>query len=112
MGNVALVPERDVLESDQTVRANNAGHATDAFRDDRITFVRHRTRALLTFSKLFLRFTHFGALPVTNVEGKLLERRRDHGERVEIFGISVSLDHLSRNRRGFQTKTRANSFFN
>ena len=55
--------------------------AADAFRNDRIALVRHRARTLLTFRETLLRFANFGALPVTNIQRKLLQRRRDDRER-------------------------------
>src|SRR5690349_10109259 len=112
MRDVALVPERDVFESNETNGANDARHAANALRDDRIALMRHRARTLLSFSKTFLRFAYFGALPVPNVQSKLLQRGGDRRERTEILGINVALDHLRRDRRRFQTKPRANFFFN
>src|SRR5690242_5438394 len=112
MRDVALVPERDVFESDETIGANDSRHAADALRDDRIAFVRHCARTLLSFSKTFLRFAYFGALPVPNVQSKLLQRRSDRRERTEILSVDVALDHLRRDRRRFQTEARANLFFN
>src|ERR1044072_596361 len=112
MGDVALVPERDVFESDDAVRTNDARHTADALRNDRIAFVRHRTRTPLTFGETFLRFAHFRALPVTHVQRKLLERSGNDRERAQVFSVDVALDHLRRNRRGFQTETRTDLLFN
>ena len=80
MRDVALVPERDVLETDDAVCANHSRDAADAFRNDRIALVRHRARTFLTFRETFLRLAHFGALPVTNIQRKLIQRRSDDRE--------------------------------
>ena len=42
VGDVALVPEGDVLEADDGGRAHDAGEAGDSLRDDRVPLVRHR----------------------------------------------------------------------
>src|ERR1051325_674200 len=112
MRDVALVPQRDILETDDAVRADDARDAADAFRNDRIALVRHCARTLLTFREALLRLAHLGALPVTNVQSKLLQRRRDDRKRRQIFGVDVSLNDLSRYRRGLQSETRTDTFFN
>src|SRR5581483_6399831 len=45
--DVALVPQRDVLEADERVRADDAGKPADALRDHRVALVWHRRRPLL-----------------------------------------------------------------
>ena len=83
MRDVALVPERDVLESDKLFARITLRDAADALRDDRIALVRHRARTFLTFRETLLRFANFRALPVTNIQGKLIERRSNDRERVK-----------------------------
>ena len=54
--------------------ANYPGHAADALGKDGIFLVRHRARALLPFFEFLLRFAHFSALPVANLQREFFER--------------------------------------
>src|ERR1044071_5527131 len=112
MRDVALVPQRDILETNDTICADHARDPADALRDDRIALVRHCARTLLTFRETLLRLANLGALPVTNVQSKLLQRRRDDRECRQILGIDVSLNDLGRYRRGLQPEPRTNTLFN
>src|SRR6185295_17127309 len=112
MGNVALVPQRDVLQTHDAVCADHACDTADTLRNNWVALVRHRARTLLTFRKTLLRLTNLGALPVTNVQSKLLQRRCDDRQRRQILGVDVSLNDLSRNRRRLYSETRTNTLFN
>src|SRR5215213_420897 len=112
MRDVAFMPQGDVLQADNTICSNHSRYATDAFRNDRIAFMRHRAGTFLTFRKTFLRLANFGALPVTYVEGELFQRRGDDRERGQVLRVNISLNDLRGNCRRFQSKTRANTLFN
>src|SRR6266516_5423546 len=71
--DVALVPERHVLQTDERVCAHDACEAADALGDLRIPFVRHRRRALHPFAERFLDLTHLGPCEMPNLGGETLE---------------------------------------
>ena len=75
--DVALVPQRDVLERRHGVAANQAREADDLLAADRVALVRHRRRALLPLGERLFDFADFGLLQPANLERELLERRRE-----------------------------------
>src|SRR5467141_45303 len=97
MRNIAFMPERYILKSHDAVRAHDPSHPANALGEDRVTLVRHGARSLLTFFEFLLRFTHFGSLPVTNLQSELIQRRSDDGQGAEVLGIVVALNNLRRN---------------
>src|SRR5690349_5874719 len=111
MRDVPLVPERDVLQTDDAVRADDSRHPADALGKNRITLVRHGARAFLAGLEFLLRLAHFGSLPVTNLQSELFERSRHDSQRAQILGVIVPLNNLRRHRRGFETKTSADFLF-
>src|SRR5215218_3092903 len=112
MRDIPFMPQSDILQTNNTVRSNHSGYATDAFRDDRIALMWHRAGTFLPFRKTFLRLADLGALPVTNIERKLFQRRGDDRKCGQILGIDVSLDHLGGNWRRLQPETCANTLLN
>src|SRR6267378_3280601 len=108
MRNIAFVPERYVLESDDAVRAHDSSHPANALGEDRVALVRHGARSLLTFFEFLLRFTHFGPLPVTNLQSELVQRRSDDGQGAEVFRVVVALNNLRRNGSRFDSQPGAN----
>ena len=98
--NIALVPERDVLESGLRVRSHHARQSRDLFAGHRIALVRHGRRALLLFAEIFFGLADFGALQVADFGGDLVERRCDRGERCQIVGMAVALNYLRRDGGG------------
>ena len=76
VGDVALVPERHVLEADDRGAADDAREAADALGDDRVPLVRHRRGALLALAERLLDLAHLGAREVADLERELVERRR------------------------------------
>jgi hypothetical protein len=54
VGDVALVPEGDVLEADERSSPDDAREPADALGDDRVPLVRHRRRALLAAAERLL----------------------------------------------------------
>ena len=74
--DVALVPERDVLERRLAVAANQAREADNLLAADRIALVRHRRRALLALGERLLDLADLGLLQAADLERELLERRR------------------------------------
>ena len=94
MRDVALVPERDVLEGRDARSAHHAREAAQVLAEDRVALVRHRARALLTEREGLLGLADLGALPVTDVGGEALDAGGDEGHRAEELGMTVARDHL------------------
>ena len=74
--DVALVPERDVLERGHRVAAQQPRQADDLLAADRVALVRHRRRALLALAERLLDLADLGLLQAADLERELLERRR------------------------------------
>ena len=73
--------------------------------------MRHGARSFLTFRETLLSFADFSALPVTNVQSKLIQRRGDKSQRAQIFSVDISLNDLRRDRRSLQAQSLANFVF-
>ena len=104
MRDVALVPERHVLERRDDGRAHHAGKAGEVLGEDGIALVRHGGRALLALREELLGLHHLGALQMADLGRQALDRRRDDGERGEEGRMPVARDHLGRNRFDFQAE--------
>ena len=79
--DVALVPERHVLEPDDRGRADDAREPGDPLGDLRVALVRHRRRALHAGGERLLDLAHLGAREMTDLGREPVERRRADGER-------------------------------
>ena len=84
--------------ADEGVRAQDAGQAADALRDDRVSLVRHGRGALLARGERLERLAHLRALEVADLEREPLERRSDAGDRAQERGVAVAGDDLGRHR--------------
>jgi len=69
MRDVALVPQRDVLEGRLHVCADHPRQAANLFAGDRIALVRHGGAALLPARKILFGLAHFGALQMAHLQG-------------------------------------------
>src|SRR3954449_2356088 len=94
LGDVALVPERHVLEPDQRVGAHDAGEAADALGDLRVALVRHRRRALHPLAEGLFDLAHLGAREMADLRRETVERRRREREGRQQLGVTVARDHL------------------
>src|SRR6185436_18857383 len=97
MGDVAFVPERDILQSGDDGGAYEARQTGKVFAEDWVALVRHRGRALLAFGKELLDLEHFGALQVAYFGRETLDRTGDYGQSGETGGVPVAGDDLGRN---------------
>ena len=96
--DVALVPERDVLEADERGGAYDAREPADPLRDDRIPLVRHGRGALLAAPERLLHLADLGAREVADLGGEAVERRGAESEDGEELGVAIARDHLRRGR--------------
>src|SRR6516164_2944913 len=97
MRDVALMPERDVFHRRQGVTPHHAGKPSDIFRKNRITLARHRRGALLLLGEELFCLENFGALQMTNLSCKPLDRRRNNAKSGEVHGMAVTRNDLRRN---------------
>ena len=68
--DVALVPQRHVLQRRHGVAAQQARQAGQVLAQDRVLLVRHRRGALLPLAERLLRFADLGALPVADLDAR------------------------------------------
>src|SRR6266542_308743 len=106
MRDVALVPERDVLERRHRVRANQPGESRDLLAADRVALMWHRGRAFLSLAERLLDFADLGLLQAANLERELLERRAGDRERRHQLGVAIALDDLRRHGRRLKAEAR------
>jgi hypothetical protein len=92
--DVALVPERDVLERGHGIGTQQAGETRHLLAADRVALVWHRRRALLPSTERLFDLADLGLLQTPNLDGELLDRRREQREGPEEFGVTIALDHL------------------
>ena len=111
MGDVALVPERDVLEGGHGLAADHASQAARAFGDDGVPLVRHGGGALLALRERLLDLADLGPSQMPDLGRDRIERGRAHGEGAHVLGVPVSLDHLGGRLRGLQPEPRADPLF-
>ena len=111
VGDVALVPQRDVLERRLTVAANEPREPDDLLATDRVALVRHRRRALLAVGERLLDFADFRLLQAADLERELLERGRGDGERRQQLGVPIALNHLRGDRHRLEAEPIADSGF-
>ena len=83
MGDVALVPQRDILQSGLQVGAHHAGEPADRLGGDRVALVGHRRRALLPRLEPLAHLGHLGALEVAELDGDELARRASRREHAQ-----------------------------
>ena len=81
MADVALVPERHVLEADERIGAQQPRHPGDPLGEDRVALVRHRAAALLPGAERLECLADLGALEVPDLDRDALERPAQDRER-------------------------------
>ncbi len=111
MGDVALVPEGDVLEGGLGVGADDACEAGDLLAGDGVALVRHGGGAFLLLTEELLGLADLGALEMTNLSGDLVERGAEDGERGDVGGVAVALDDLRGDGDGGEAERGADGGF-
>ena len=100
VGDVALVPEGDVLQADGRRRANDPRQSADPLGDHRVALVRHRRGALLAFPERLLHFAKLRPREVADLGRVALERRGAERQRREQLRVPVARDDLRRGLLG------------
>ncbi len=98
VGDVALVPEGDVLEGGDGVAAEEAGEAADALALLGVALVGHGGGAGLALGERLLDLEDLGALEVADLGGELVEAGGDEGEGRDVEGVAVAVDDLRGDR--------------
>ena len=96
MGDVALVPQGDVLEARLRVSAKHPGEPGDPLAEDRVALVRHRRRSLLAGAERLLDLAHLGALEVSDLGREALQPRAGDRDSRQDHGVPVARHHLGR----------------
>ena len=109
MRNIALMPQRDILERCNGIAPDHARQPAELLGDDRVLLVRHGRTALLGLGKVLLRFPHLGALQVPHFDRDLLDRRGDVRQCGDEMGVTVPLDDLSGHGSCLQAKLAADA---
>ena len=109
VGDVALVPQRDVLERRLRVAAQHPREAGDALGGDRVALVRHRARALLAGAERLLDLAHLGALEVADLGREALEPGAGERDRLQQLGVAVARDDLGRDVLGAAGSSRSST---
>src|SRR3954452_6565659 len=105
--DVALVPQRDVLDARLRVPAQHAREAADALAHDRVALVRHRARALLLpRAERLLGLADLGALEVADLGREALEPGAGESDRLQQRRVAVARDDLGRHRLGRERQAR------
>ena len=94
VGDVALVPQRDVLERRLSVPAQHAREPGDLLALDRVALVRHRARALLPGAERLFDLAHLRALQVPDLGREALQPGPRERDRAQQLGVPVARDDL------------------
>ena len=105
--DVALVPQRDVLDRRHGVATEQPRETADLLAPDRVALVRHRGRALLALRERLLDFPDLRLLQAANLERELLERRAGDRKRGQQLRVAIALDDLRRDGRGLEPEPTA-----
>src|SRR3954462_2647241 len=111
MRDVALVPQRDVLERGVRVRAQQPRQPDDLFAADRVALVRHRRRTLLALAEWLLDLADLRLLKSPHFERELFERCPGNRHHRQQFGMPVALDDLGGDWRRLETELPADGGF-
>ena len=104
VADVALVPERLVLERGVRVAAQQPGQTGDPLREDRVALVGHRRRALLAGPERLLDLPDLGVLEVADLGREALQRAAEDGDRRQESRMPVALDDLGADRVGVEAE--------
>ena len=104
MRNVALVPERHILQGRARVRAQQARQPAQVLRKNRVLLVGHGGRALLSSTECLHRLTHLGSLPVPDGERDTLHRSAQPGQSHEVARVAIARHDLGGNHLRVQTQ--------
>ena len=105
VADVALVPQRLVLERRAGVAAEHASETRHALGQDRVALVGHRGRALLARLERLLDLADLGVLEVADLGREPLQAAAEDRDRGQQRGVAIALDDLG--ARGVDAGARA-----
>ena len=106
VADVALVPQRLVLERGLGVAAQEPRLAGDPLGQDRVALVGHRRAALLARLERLHDLGDLGVLEVADLGRDALERTAEDGDRREERRVPVALDDLGAHRVHVEAEVR------
>ena len=98
MGNIALMPEGDVLHRGNSIAADETGHTGHALAGDRVALMRHCRGTLLSRAEIFLSLADIRTLQVADFRGELLKGARYNRQGRHVLCMAVTLDDLRSER--------------
>ena len=104
VADVALVPQRLVLEAGLGVAAQEPGQAGDPLAQDRVALVGHRRAALLAGPERLHELADLGVLEVADLGREALQRPAGDRDRREEGGVAVALHDLGAHRVDVQAE--------
>ena len=94
MTDVALMPQRLILETGDRVATQQARETGDSLAAHRIALVRHRRGTLLLLGERLLGLAHLGAHEVTDLGRDLVHGAPEHRDRTQERGMTIALHDL------------------
>ena len=102
--DVALMPQRDVIERDLGVGLHDAGEATDLLKRNGIALVRHSRAALLALAERLLHLEGVGLLEAADLGSDTVASRSGSGEHAGQVRMVIARDNLGGQRVVCQTE--------
>ena len=102
--DIALVPQRHVLEGGDHRGAHDASQPGEVLRQHGVALVWHCRGALLAGPEALLDLADLGSLQVADLGRQTLHRGGDHGEGREELRVAVAGDDLGGHRLDLETK--------
>ena len=105
--DVALVPERDVLERRLALPRSSRARPTICSQPIGLRLCGIADEPFWPLRERLLDLADLGLLQAADLERELLERRGGDGERRQQLGVAIALDHLRRDRRRLEAEPAA-----
>ena len=105
------MPEGDIFHRGDDRHAHQTGQTSEVFGQHGVALMRHCGGAFLTCREEFLGFQNLGALHMADLDGDILDAAGDHAERGKEHRVTVTRDHLGRDRLGLEAQFLADMLF-
>ena len=98
VADIALMPERNILQARLGVTSQQPCQPGHLLAGDRVPLVRHGRRPLLALDEWFLDFTYLSPLQVADLGRELIQGGPDQSKRQQKFGVPIPGNNLARDR--------------